>query len=82
MKTPTADVAASPMRDALEHGGGARLELEVLQEQHDLEAFAVDAREPEQQKPEDLPVMNPVLSISRERPLSLCVAAARSTRVQ
>ena len=31
-------------RDALEHGGGALLKLQVLLEEDDLEALAVDAR--------------------------------------
>ena len=40
-------------RDALEHGRGPGLQLQALQEQHDLEALAVDAREAERDEPGD-----------------------------
>ena len=41
-----------PDRDAFEHRARAVLELQALQEQHDLEALAVDAREAERDEAE------------------------------
>jgi hypothetical protein len=41
-----------PDRDALEHRRRAGLQLQVLQEEHDLEALAVDAREAERDEPD------------------------------
>ncbi len=49
-----ADDPGEPQRHALKHGERARLERHRLQEQHRLEALAVDAREPEQHEPEHL----------------------------
>ena len=51
-KTPT--TPSEPERDALEHGERSRLERHRLQEEHGLEALAVDAREAEEHEADHL----------------------------
>ena len=54
MTPPTASVGREPDRGAQQARGGARADLEVLDEEHGLEAFAVDAGEAEDAEPERL----------------------------
>ena len=49
-----ADDACEPERDSLEHGDRTRLERHRLEEEDGLEPLAVDAREAEEDEPDDL----------------------------
>ena len=77
--TPTAAVAARPIATP-SNSRRAGLELERLQEQDNLEALAVDAREAEQNECDGLASEEAAFRGARERTLALIVSLADPLR--